>query len=181
MLTIVARVSTSVPPTPVLTPFVPFTTLRFPPFASRGPLRTLGFGQVHAPPDPITEATLVTATCFLETVPTPSDPQCHIIFGTGLAAATPTIGFYPPGQFVSPLLHLVPHWHCNSAFPLTRPLKSGTSTWRSLPRYFRAWLCLSALLQLLLHLRSLCILFLLSRHSLLHCRPGHHPSCSLLQ
>ena len=73
-LVVLEGVSTSVPPTPILTPSVPLTTPRFPPSTSGGPLRTVGSGQVYAPLDPVTEATLVTATRISETILTPSNP-----------------------------------------------------------------------------------------------------------
>ena len=56
----------------------------------------------------------MTTTCIPETVPTATDPQGHIIYGTGPAVATTSLGSLPLGQSVSsplgsgplPALHL---------------------------------------------------------------------------
>ena len=104
LTTVTEGVSTSTPLTLILTPSVSLATLGFPPFVSGGPLRLVGLGQVYAPLDLIIEATLMTSTCILETVPTASDPQGHIIYGTGPAMATIFVGSHPFGQSMSPPL-----------------------------------------------------------------------------
>ena len=85
LITVAGGISTSVPPTPVLTPFrrSPYDT-RVSPFVSGGPLRFVGPGQVYAPPDPINDATLVIATRFPEIAPTASDPRAILSMALAL-------------------------------------------------------------------------------------------------
>ena len=177
---VVPKGSVLAPLTLISIPPVPSVTPGFPPLSPRAPQHPMGHWQTHTTPDPVTDPILVTYARASE-APLTLPSLGLVTSNAHPAIATSALGSYPLEQSESSPLHLLPRWHCNSAFPLTGPLKSGTSAWRSLPRSFRAWLCLPTLLQLLLHLRSLRILFLLSRYSLLPCRPGHHPSCSLLQ
>ena len=93
--------STSVPPTLILTPSVPLVTLGFHPLVFGTPLHLASLGQAYAPPDPVTEATLVTTTRILEAVLTTTDPQGYIIYGTSSVAATSSVGSLPFGQSVS--------------------------------------------------------------------------------
>ena len=84
--------STSVPPTLVLTPFVPLVTPGFHPLVFGTPLHLAGLGQAYAPPDPVTKATLVTTTRIPETVPTATDLQGYVTFYTPPTAVTSAIG-----------------------------------------------------------------------------------------
>ena len=74
LLSDLVGISTSVPPTLVLTPSMPLETLGFRSLVSGAPLHPAGPGQAYAPPDPVIEPTLVTTARILETVPTATDP-----------------------------------------------------------------------------------------------------------
>ena len=80
---------------------MPLVTPGFHPLVSGTLLHLARHGQAYAPPDPITEATLVTTTRIPETVPTATDPQGYVTFDTPSAAATSAIGSQPFGQSMS--------------------------------------------------------------------------------
>ena len=64
-------ISTSVPPTPISTPSVPFVTPGFQPMVSRAPQYAPGHWQTYAPLDLVAESILMTATRVPEVPLTP--------------------------------------------------------------------------------------------------------------
>ena len=107
-------ISTSVPPTLTLTPFVPLSTLVSHPLVHGVPLYSVGHWQTFPTPDPVIESFLVTTNRALETLLMASSPQGFVTFDTVSAAVTSAIGSLPFGQSVSlplasgpsPTLHL---------------------------------------------------------------------------
>ena len=89
-------ISASVPPTLASTASVPLVTAGFRPLVSGTPQFATGHWQTYAPPDPVAESILMTATRVPEAPLTPLS-QSYVPLNTSSAAATLTVGLQSLG------------------------------------------------------------------------------------
>ena len=107
------EISTSVPPTLALTPYVPLVTPGFHPLVPGTPQHAVGLWQTYASPDPVTESILMTTTRTPEAPLTPLS-NGYVTFDNPSTAVTFAVGSLSPRQSVSlpfgsnplPTLHL---------------------------------------------------------------------------